>query len=308
MEENNQVPQKAQRRNTNLWLYLVLVVLALCIIGLSFWLISVKNSMGELLAEKEAQKIELEQELDTLMQSHEKIKEAYGMLSDSLSSKDSIIQANAHEIKKLLNTKWEYYKVKKKLAKLQTISQGYILQMDSLYTENHHLTQENFKIKEEIKQEKRKNRELSKIKESLNTKVQEAAVLSTYNYQVGGIHLAGGRREKPTDKIRRVNRIKVCFSLGKNTVVSAGEKTLYIRIARPDKKILVKGHTNEYSFLYDGKKLQYSIMKSVDYQNEPIDVCVYWNRRKTQGMLPGLYHVDIFEGNHNIGHATFTLR
>ncbi len=307
MEENGKIQQR-ETRNVNLWLYIILFVLALGIIGLSIWLISVKNNMGELLAEKEQQKIELEHELDSLMKSHEKIKEEYGMLADSLMAKDSIIQQNAKEIKKLLNTKWEYYKIKKKLARLQVISQSYIRQMDSLYTVNHQLTEENFKIKEEIKAERRKNKELEKIKEHLDSKVKEAAVLSTYNYDVGGIHLAGGKREKPTDKIRRLDRIKVCFTLGKNSVVKPGKKTIYVRIARPDKKILAKGRSDEYSFMYQGKKLQYSIKKEIDYQNEPVDICMYWNRRKTLEMLKGLYHVDIFEGDNNIGHATFTLR
>ncbi len=264
--------------------------------------------MRELLAEKEAQKVELEHELDSLMKVHEEIKAAYGDLSDSLVAKDSIIKANAKEIKKLLNTKWEYYKIKKKLARLQVISQNYVRQMDSLYTVNHALTEENFKIKEEIKIEKRKNAELAKIKEKLNNKVKEAAVLSTYNYEVGGIHIAGGSREKPTDKIRRLDRIKVCFTIGKNSVVQPGTKTIYIRIAQPDKKILAKGRTDAYSFMYLGKKLQYSIMKQIEYNNEPVDVCAYWNRRKTQELQPGLYHVDVFEGDHEIGHATFRLR
>ncbi len=308
MEENGNIQQQTKAKNVNLWLYIVLFIFALGIIGLSIWLISVKNDMRSLLAEKEQQKIELEHELDSLMQEHEKIKQEYGILADSLTAKDSIIQENAKEIKKLLNTKWEYYKIKKKLARLQVISQGYIRQMDSLYTVNHQLTEENFKIKEEIKAEKRKNKELEKLKEHLNSKVKEAEVLSTYNYNVGGIHVAGGRREKRTDKIRRLDKIKVCFTIGKNSVVKPGTKTLYIRIARPDKKILAKGRTDEYSFMYRGEKLQYSIMKQIDYQNEPMDICVYWNRRKTQEMMPGLYHVDIFEGDNTIGHATFTLR
>ncbi len=307
--ENNKVNQnKLQSKNINLWLYIALVILALGIIGLSIKLISVKDNMHELLVDKEMQKVEIEKELDSLMSEHNKIKEAYGVLSDSLSSKDSIIQANAVQIKKLLNTRWEYYKVKKKLARLQTISQGYIRQMDSIYDVNHALTKENFKIKEEIKVEKQKNIELSKIKESLDNQVKKAAVLPVYGYQVGGIHLAGGKREKPTDKIRRLDKIKVCFTIGENTVVKPGKKTLYIRIARPNKKILTKGRTDKYSFIYKNERLQYSILKKVDYQNEAIDLCLYWNRRKSLEMQPGLYNVDIYEDENYIGHATFSLR
>ncbi|HIE15347.1 MAG TPA: hypothetical protein EYP69_00305 [Bacteroidales bacterium] len=300
---NNEMP-----KNSNLWMYILLIILALGIIGLSIKLISVKNQMKGLLVEKEVQRTELQKELDSLVLQHQKIKAEYGELSDSLTLKDSIIQANAVEIKKLLNTKWEYYKIKKKLHRLQTISQGYIRQMDSIYTVNHQLTEENQKIKEDIIIEKRKNKQLQQTKEELKDKVEKATALQLFGLKATPIHKKGNGRERATDKIKRVDRVKVCFTIGKNTIVDPGPKTIYIRIARPNKKILVKGRSNEYSFMFKGEKLQYSIKKTIDYKNQAYDQCVYWNRRSTLELKPGVYHVDVFEGNHNIGGTTFTLK
>ena len=229
-------------------------------------------------------------------------------MSDSLSVKDSVIEANAVEIKKLLNTKWEYYKIKKKLSRLQVISQGYVRQMDSIYHVNHELTEENQKIKEEIKVEKRKNKQLQQSKEELLGKVDEAAVLQVFNLKATPVHKKGNKKERTTDKIKRVDRVKVCFTLGKNTIVEPGNKTIYVRIARPNNEILVKGRGDQYSFEFKGEQLQYSIKESVDYQNELQDLCVYWNRRSTLELKSGVYHVDIFEGDHEIGHTVFTLK
>ncbi len=308
-EHNNyEIHNEDMPKNSSLWMYIVLVVLALGIIGLSIKLISVKNEMKELLVEKDMQRTELQKELDSLVYQHQQIKEAYGELSDSLTSKDSIIQANAVEIKKLLNTKWEYYKIKKKLSRLQVISQGYVRQMDSIYRVNHQLTEENQKIKEEIKVERRKNQQLQKSKEELMGKVDEAAVLQVFNLVATPVHKKGSGKERATDKIKRVDRVKVCFTLGKNTIVEPGTKTIYVRIARPNDEILVKGRGDKYSFMFNGEQLQYSIMQHVDYQNESKDVCVYWNRRASLKLEPGLYHVDIFEGDHEIGGTTFTLK
>jgi len=305
---NYEIHNEDMPKNSSLWMYIVLVVLALGIIGLSIKLISVKNEMKELLVEKDMQRTELQKELDSLVYQHQQIKEAYGELSDSLTSKDSIIQANAVEIKKLLNTKWEYYKIKKKLSRLQVISQGYVRQMDSIYHVNHQLTEENQKIKEEIKVERRKNQQLQKSKEELMGKVDEAAVLQVFNLVATPIHKKGSGKERATDKIKRVDRVKVCFTLGKNTIVEPGTKTIYVRIARPNDEILVKGRGDKYSFMFNGEQLQYSIMQHVDYQNESKDVCVYWNRRSSLKLEPGLYHVDVFEGDHEIGGTTFTLK
>lgn len=308
MEEQKNINGHQGRGSSNLWMYIVIVIMALGIIGVSLWLLSVKSTMNELLAEKEIQKTELEHELQTLLKAHEDIKVAYGDASDSLQVMDSVIQANAVEIKKMLNYKWEYYKIKKKMSRLQVIAQGYVRQMDSIVTINQDLTEENLQIKEEIKIEKRKYRKLEEQTVALSGKVDEASVLSVYNLKSSAMHKKGGGKEIETDKIRRIDLVKVCFTLGENSIIEPGIKTIYVRIAQPDKKILVKARDDQNSFMFQGEKLQYSIKEEVTYDNYAMDMCIRWHKRSTQELKPGLYHVDIFEGENNIGHTTFTLR
>ena len=308
MEDQNIEIQNQQPKNSNLWMYIVMIILALGIIGLSVYMLSMKKNLKELVEEKDRQRIELAGELQLLLFTHDSIKTAYGELSDSLYVKDSVIQANAEEIHQLLNYKWDYYKIKKKLSRLQVVAQKYVLQMDSLYTVNSQLTEENIQIKEEIKIEKRKNRELQGLKDELTEKVDAASVVGTYNVVATPVRVKGSGKESATDKIRRTDRIRVCFTVGKNTIVEPGKKTIYIRIAQPDKKILAKGRGDEYTFTYQGEILQYSIKKEFDYKNEAIDFCVRWNRRQTLDLQPGTYHVDVYESDHNIGTTTFELK
>lgn len=294
--------------NSNRWMYILLVVMALGIIGLSVWLISLKGEMKELLVEKNIQKLELEQELDILLADHALLKENYGEVSDSLAALDSIIQANAKEIKELLNYKWEFFTVKKKLDRLQVVAQGYVRQMDSIVTVNQELTEENFQIKEEIKQQRRNYMDLEKVKEDLTIKVDEASILSVYNLKGDPVYYRSSGKEVVTDKVRRVNRIRVCLTIGANSIIPAGSKTIYVRIARPDKEILVPGRGTEYSFTSNGETLQYSIIKEFNYENEAIQMCMNWDKREAEEMFAGTYHVDIFDGDNNIGHTTFSLK
>ncbi|MBE9480105.1 MAG: hypothetical protein IMY69_00250 [Bacteroidetes bacterium] len=289
-------------------LKIIVGILIAIIVALAVWLVLTKSNLNTLLTEKENQRVELQSELDSLLTEHNSIKEEYGTLSDSLFVKDSIIQANAREIKKLLNTQWEYYKVKKKLRLLQKVAQGYVHQMDSLYRLNKELTNENIKIKREYQLELKKNVELTKVTGELTEKVEEASVLKTYKVTANAIRSRSGGKESITDKARRVNKIKTCFTLSENAIIPAGNKEIYVRIARPDNKILTKGRGDEYSFIYQGEKLQYSIKKSIDYQNKSMDICLYWTKRQTQEMTTGLYKVEIFEGDNVIGHAKFSLR
>ncbi len=308
MEDQDNGIQDIKHKNNNLWMYIVLIILALGIIGLSVYMISIKKELSGLVAEKEAQRLELFEELDSLMREHESFKVSYGEMSDSLISMDSIIQSDAKEIKSLLNYKWEYYKVKKKLSRLQIVSQRYVRQMDSLYTVNTTLTEENLQMKEEIQIERRRNKNLAQQKDELSGKVEEASILGSYNIDAGAYRVKGSGNEVKTDKIRRTDRIKICFTLSGNSIVAAGPKSIYIRIAQPDKKILSKGRGDQYTFVHKGETLQYSAKKDIDYKNEAVDICMRWNKRSSQELQAGIYHVDIFDGNANIGHTTFELK
>ncbi|GMT44221.1 MAG: hypothetical protein IEMM0006_0053 [bacterium] len=307
MEEESKV-LKSNKKKPAVGMLVLIAILVVVVVGLAFWAIGSLDEVHKEKAEKEAQRTEFKVQLDSLMTIHNKIKAEYGQLSDSLAVKDSVIQAKAREIKKLMNTRWEYYQIKKKFSSLQKIAQGYVRQMDSLYTENHALTKENQQIKEVLLQEKQKNTRLMTEKKALNQKVEQASVLQTFGYQVTAVHVTGAGRERKTDKVRRVSRIKVCFTVAQNDVAKPGLRTIYVRIAKPNKKILVVSNSEKYSFVYNSKRLQYTAKKEINYQNQAINICLEWSRRSTQKLKPGLYKVDVFEGNNSIGHASLSLR
>ena len=121
------------------WLYALLGLLAIALVVALCLLSKGNGKLKELEAEKEMQRLDFQAEVDSLMKVHNELKESYGELSLELAEKDSIIQADAVEIKKLLDSQWDYNRIKKKLANLQDISQRYVRQMDSLYTVNREL-------------------------------------------------------------------------------------------------------------------------------------------------------------------------
>ncbi|MBU2651159.1 MAG: hypothetical protein KKA81_09510 [Bacteroidetes bacterium] len=310
-EENFKTQPGNQRMKGKVRQYQIFLILLLIVVAaLVIWLFLSKSKLNNLLNEKEQQRIELTNELDSLLGEHEKVKLEYGQLADSLTVKDSVIQANAIEIRKLLDTQWEYYKIKKKLARLQEVSQGYVRQMDSLYRVNEALSEENELIRKDLQQVKREKDLVMKDKEMLQEKVGIASVLQAYNITVEGIRSrGGGSRDKVTDKATRLDKIKVCFTISKNEILTPGIKEVYVRIARPDKEILTKDRTQDYTFIYQGEPIQYSMKEEIDYRNEAMDLCLYWFKKyEGQPIDIGTYHVDIFADDNVIGHTTFTLR
>lgn len=292
-----------------IWLYAILGALAIALVVLLVRNSSMKTDLQELEAEKEMQRADFQAEVDSLMRVHNELKESYGELSQELAEKDSIIQADAVEIKKLLDSQWDYYRIKKKLASLQEISQKYVRQMDSLYTVNQELVAENERIREEFQAERRENTNLNRQKEELTNKVNQAAVLKLYNYSAQAVRFKGGSKESTTDRADRAERIRMDFTVAANDLIQPGSKTFYVRIADPTRAIISKGTGDEYAFESNGETLQFTEKIRVNYEGKETPVRAYYTKPADREFRPGTYFIDVYEqGGKLIGQTSVDLK
>lgn len=297
-----------EEQNTNSRTFKIVIgILLLVLILLGIWSLRQRTQLTALANEKELERMDLQNQLDSVITEHNKTKQAYGALSDSLKAKDSLIQANAIEIQSLLGYKWEYAKVSKKLARLQTIAQGYVRQMDSLYTINQELHAENDKIRQDYKEEQNKSRTLVKDKEELTAKVNNAAILRAYDVTATPFKVKGGDKESQTDKAGRTDRIKVCFTIGENPLVKSGKKSLYICITRPDKVVVTK--TKYDTFTFNGQTLPFSMREDINYDGKSVNLCVKWNKKDNdKPAMKGTYNVTVYTDEKEIGSGSFQLK
>jgi len=303
MNEYDSAP--TSKKNSSL--FAVIIILAIAIVGLIIWQFSTRSHLNSLIAEKEKARVDIQKDLDSLMSEHEQVKQLYGTLSDSLMVKDSVIQANAIEIRRLLDTEWEYNKIRKKLAFLQKVAQGYVHQIDSLYTVNRELTAENEKIRQDIRIEQNRSQTLIKDKEQLSEKINQAAFIKAYDVTATAYKLKGGDKEVLTDKASRTDRVRVCFTLGENPLVKPGKRSVYIRITRPDNVVVTKSKYD--TFIFNGQTIPYSIREDIDYQGKSMNLCVNWNKKDTdKPAMKGKFSVTVFTDDKEIGTGSFELK
>lgn len=292
-----------------IWLFALLGILAAALVFMFVRLGSVKGDLKELEAEKELQRMDFQAEVDSLLKVHNELKESYGELSKELAEKDSIIQADAVEIKRLLDSQWDYNRIKKKVSDLQSIAQRYVLQMDSLYTVNRELKAENERIREEYQAEKRQNTNLTRQKEELADKVNLASTMRIYNLNASAVRFKGGSKETDTDRANRTERIKIDFTLAQNDLVQSGTKLFYVRIADPSKAIISKGTGDEYAFESNGETLQFTEKIRVNYDGRETDVRAYYIKPSNRELAPGFYFIDVYEqGGKLVGQTSLELR
>lgn len=310
MNVEERMKKNAARNRKLLYVVMAALLLALVfVIVLAVKNSSIKGDLKTLEAEKELQRIDFQAEVDSLMKVHNELKESYGELSQELAEKDSIIQADAVEIKKLLDSQWDYNRIKKKVASLQAISQKYVRQMDSLYSVNRELVAENERIREEYQAEKRQNTTLTRRNDELTDKVNLASTIKIHGLTANAVRFKGGSKETTTDRADRAERIMVNFTMAQNDLVETGTKVFYLRIADPTKAVISKGSGDEYSFISNGESLQYTERVRVNYDGKDAAVRAYYIKPSGIEMMPGRYYVDVYEqGGKLIGQTSLELR
>lgn len=312
-DKGNQTPQnnqQAKKKKNNQLIWIILFVVALIGVGIiGYMYMNTSKEVEQLREDKQQQKVFFERELDSLMIEHNEVKTEYSTLADSLSIKDSVIKANAKEIKKLLHTQWEYYKVQKKLSRLRKVAQGYLVQIDSLYRVNKQLQVENKEIKSKYRNELELTQRLSDEKSVLNEKVEKASVLRVFDIEAMGIHNTWFNNEKETDKAHRTDKVKICFTVEENELAESGEKALFFRIADPSGKILTPAKSESYSFELGEETLQYTIKEIINYQGKSFRKCIYWmNPNEEYELVEGQYTIDIYSREGKLSQTYIQLR
>ena len=148
--EKSEMPEKPKKNSS---FKIMAVILALVVAVLAWQLIITKTKVNTFTVEKEKtqlKNISLQQELDSLITEHEKIKIENSSMSGKLTEQDSLITAKADEIQQLIASQADYSRIKKKLEYLRGITQGYVDKIDSLYTVNKVLKEENTEIKDKF--------------------------------------------------------------------------------------------------------------------------------------------------------------
>lgn len=252
---------------------------------------------------------ELQNELNTLLAEHERIKAQYGDLAEQMTEKDSIIMANAAEIEHLIATQADYNRIKKQLARLQNISQEYVKEMDKLYQENQQLKDENTQVKADLEQERQDKANIQKSNEDLTSKINNAAVFKAYSVHSGAYNVKAKGDEELTDKAARAKRIKTSFVLGENSLIEPGPVNVYCRIAVPGTgKVLTPGSSESFSFVHNGQRLQYSSKAVVNFNNAAQNVTLTWDIPSDDKAIKGRYIVQIFTDDQMLGESSFTLK
>ena len=283
-------------------LIMAVVVLLLIIAGASYYIFHQKQQMQELEQAYVLDKESLEDEFNELSLQYEGYKFNIGndSLLNLLSTEQAKVQRLQEELRtvKATNTK-EIARLKKELQTLRKIMRNYVVQIDSLNRANEQLKVEKNEAVKKYQQASSTATTLKKEKEKLTERVTLASRLDATGITVTPVTSRG----KKAKVIKKMEQFVVDFRIAKNITAPVGEKTIYVRIMKPDDDILLKSRADVFTF--EGKEINYSMKKLVEYDGEELPVTMYWNIEEF--LSPGTYRVDVFADGNLIGRKSFTL-
>lgn len=293
---------ETESKNNSKLLIGIIVALGIAMLIAGYFIFHQKTQLAEMQEESFLNKQQLEDEYESLTMQYEGFK--LNLKNDSLLHKLDNEQAKVQSLLNELKTvkaenKAEIGRLNKELVSLRKILKSYIAQIDSLNRANEQLRKENKEITDKYHQTTQTLNQVSQQKENLNEKVVLASKLDATGISIA----ATNRKGKVQKKIDKVEQLIINFTITKNITAEPGERTIYVRIMKPDEDILVKSRTNV--FPYENKDINYSIRKIIEYGGEEAPVTMYW--AVEEYLMPGTYRVDIFADGSRIGSKSFTL-
>jgi len=200
-----------------------------------------------------------------------------------------------------VNSLWRY---KKKFLALQE-------EMDELLVENDRLKVENEYLATSLDSTQTQLAERTVFTDSLlvqNTElanvVEDAAALQTVGLVGMGVIERSSGKQIPTERARRSDKIKICFTVAKNTLTESGDKELYVQVIDPKNNVL--GSNDQVQF--EDQVLNYSLISRFNYENRNLNICEYISQLDDSNFEKGSYKVNVFNDKEMISSSEFTLR
>ena len=298
-------PENKRRSNTAL---LALVVLLLISNVALLYLYTQQKDQAK---QSDAQVVQVSSEKENVTKLLEDMLAQYDTLNTTNEQLTTEMEAQKEQIedlvKKVKNGNYSLSKAKKEAETLRKIMQGYVVTIDSLQQANVQLLAEKTATEQQLG-------EVTGQKQALETKTaeQEAAiargsVLHTTALDAHTVFLRSSGKQVDTERANKAEMVKCCFTLGENRMTTSGNKMLYMRVISPDGQVLASSD-GDNRFKFNGVEGEFSVRREVNYQNQPVDVCMFWSKPEGLTLNTGQYIVELYEAGASVGKTTFDLK
>ncbi|NNK83182.1 MAG: chromosome partitioning protein ParA [Flavobacteriaceae bacterium] len=195
---------------------------------------------------------------------------------------------------------WRY---KKKYLALQDEMDMLLVENDSLKFQNAQLSTILDSTKVQLEERTIFNDSLLAQNTELAEIVEDAAVLSTVGLKGFGVIERSSGKLIPTERARRADKIRVCYTVAKNKLVTEGDKMFYVQVKDPNDNVL--GLNSQIEF--EDKVINYSLISTFNYESNNLDICEFISPNGKEKFAKGRYIVNVFREANLVTTSEFNL-
>jgi regulator of replication initiation timing len=301
MENTNQAKPKAKVNKAIMFLTTLIVLLGFVLLVLGWLYYTEKQEAQETQNQLIAEKDSITENLKSIIIEYEILETDNESIRKKLEEEQVRAEKLYVELKQLRTV--SYAKIKeyqRELGTLRAIMKDMVQEIDSLNTLNQKLIAENIKVRQEFSMSQKNVENLEQQKQQLSTTVAKGSVIRARDVFIKTTNSRG----REVSRAKNVNKIQTCFIVSENPIAKAGNRFVYVRILGPDGFILAKSNTDLFD--YEGEKIVFSARREVDYQNQDVEMCIFYDSNGE--LIGGTYQVNLFMDGYLVGYGEFALK
>lgn len=274
----------------------VIVLLAVILAGISALYFNINRQQQRDYELLRVDRDSIQSDLSHLITEYDSLK----FTNDTIAAK--LVEANEMMEQLKRERRWNYAKIKeyeKEVGTLRSVMRNYLKQIDSLNNLNKKLVAENVTYRKEISTARLRADVAEEKASELENRVRQGAVLRARDITM----VALNARDNVVSRVKNAVTLRVDFAISSNELAAPGNRKVYMCIKSPDGYLLTS--ESMPTFEYQGMNVGYSAVREVDYQNEDVDVSIYY---RGSGFTEGQYTIEIYTDGNLIGSGLVSMR
>ena len=290
-----------ENQKSNSSLKAIIVVLSILLVGSLTYMYKMSTDSEKVEVNYKSEKEELIEQLELAKASYDAAIADNTGLKGELEAERAKIEDLLEKVKKAEDNAASLTKYKDDYRRLKREHDQLLAENNRLKEENATLTVQRDSTITELTSARQYNDTLVAQNENLSKTVEKAAKLQILNLKIQPYKQRSSGKLVQTEKARRVDLIKVSFTIVANEVAAAGNKMYYIQVIDPKNNVVGDKATE----VFGDYTLTYSFITNAIYENKTMNVSEDISGSDFQ---KGLYHVNVFDKGQMVANTTFTLK
>ena len=274
----------------------VIILLAVILAGISALYFNINRQQQRDYELLKVDRDSIQSNLSHLITEYDSLK----FTNDTIAAK--LVEANEMMEQLKRERRWNYAKIKeyeKEVGTLRSVMRNYLKQIDSLNNLNKKLVAENVTYRKEISTARLRADVAEEKASELENRVRQGAVLRARSISM----VALNSRDNEVSRVKNATTLRVDFAISSNELAAPGNRKVYLCIKSPDGYLLTSESMPTFEF--QGMNIGYSAVREVDYQNEDVEVSIYY---RGSGFTEGAYSIEIYTDGNLIGTGSVSMR